>query len=92
VAGIGCCGLFPAFCCPEAGPALASLSPARLDKNVRLLPPISESREISLWVARAVAQQAMAEGVAAISDAATLSAQLRAEAWEPVYLPYERIP
>ena len=33
---------------------------------------------MSLWAAQAVAQQAMAEGVAAISDAATLNAQLRA--------------
>ena len=74
-----------------AARALALLSPAREDKNAPLLPPIADSRHVSLFVAEAVAQQAIADAVAAISDAATLDAQLRAYVWDPVYLPYERI-
>ena len=74
-----------------AARALALLSPAREDKNAPLLPPIADSRHVSLFVAEAVAQQAISDAVAAISDAATLDAQLRAYVWDPVYLPYERI-
>jgi len=57
----------------------------------RLLPPIADSRGLGLVVAEAVARQAIAEGVAAISDPGTLSAQLRDYVWEPVYQPYERV-
>jgi malate dehydrogenase (oxaloacetate-decarboxylating) len=74
-----------------AAKALASLSPAREDKTARLLPPIADSRSLGLVVAEAVAKQAIADGVAAISDAETLSTQLRAYVWEPIYQPYERI-
>ena len=75
----------------SAAKALASLSPARQDKTARLLPPIADSRSVGLVVAEAVANQAIADGVAAIADAAPMNAQLRAYVWEPVYLPYERI-
>lgn len=74
-----------------AARTLASLSPTRQDKNAPLLPPIGDSRKIALVVAEAVAKQAIADGVAAIENAATLAAQLRAYVWEPVYVPYERI-
>jgi len=74
-----------------AAKMLASLSPSRQDKDAPLLPPIAGSRDVSLAVAEAVASQAIADGIAAIEDASTLSAQLRAYVWEPVYLPYERI-
>jgi malate dehydrogenase (oxaloacetate-decarboxylating) len=74
-----------------AAKALASLSPARRDKDARLLPLIADSRSVSMVVAEAVASQAIADGIAAIEDASTLTAQLRAYVWEPVYLPYERI-
>jgi malate dehydrogenase (oxaloacetate-decarboxylating) len=74
-----------------AAKALASLSPARRDKDARLLPLIADSRSVSMVVAEAVASQAIADGIAAIEDASTLTAQLRAYVWEPVYLPYERV-
>jgi len=75
-----------------AARALAHLSPAREDKNAPLLPPIADSRKLSLVIAEAVANQAMANGVAELADAATLKEKLRAYVWEPVYLPYERLP
>ncbi len=74
-----------------AARALAALSPARQDKNAPLLPPIGDSRKVSLVVAEAVGKQAIADGVAAIDEPAMLAAQLRAYVWEPVYRPYERV-
>jgi malate dehydrogenase (oxaloacetate-decarboxylating) len=74
-----------------AAKALAQLSPAREDKNGRLLPPIAESRTVGMVVAEAVGRQAIADGVAAIADEAALAEQLRAYVWEPVYVPYERL-
>jgi malate dehydrogenase (oxaloacetate-decarboxylating) len=71
--------------------ALASLSPARADKNAPLLPPIAESRKVSRIVAEAVGRQAMAEGVADPDGNAEFAERIRAYAWEPVYQPYERI-
>ena len=47
-----------------AAKALASLSPARADKNAPLLPPIADARKVSLVVAEAVGKQAIADGVA----------------------------
>jgi len=74
-----------------AARALARLSPARQDKNAPLLPPIADSRRVSLAVAEAVGKQAIADGVAEVADASTLNEKLRAYVWEPIYLPYERI-
>ncbi|HUV69658.1 MAG TPA: NAD-dependent malic enzyme [Terracidiphilus sp.] len=74
-----------------AAKALASLSPSRTDKNAPLLPPLADSRKVSLVVATAVGKQAIAEGIADIANPAALEEELRAYAWEPAYQPYERI-
>jgi len=74
-----------------AAKALAQLSPAREDKNGRLLPPIADSRKVGMVVAEAVGRQAIVDGVAAIADEGVLAEQLRAYVWEPVYVPYERL-
>jgi malate dehydrogenase (oxaloacetate-decarboxylating) len=71
--------------------ALASLSPARADKNAPLLPPLADARKTSAAVAEAVFRQAVAEGVAEPADEDAIAADLRAYMWEPVYQPYERI-
>jgi len=75
----------------SAAKTLAGLSPTCQDKNAPLLPPVRDSRKIALVVAEVVARQAIAEGVAAIENSATLSQQLRAYVWQPVYVPYQRI-
>jgi malate dehydrogenase (oxaloacetate-decarboxylating) len=72
--------------------ALAGLSPALVASGAPLLPPIADCRKVSLVVAEAVAKQAIADGTAEAVDDATLRERLRAYVWEPVYLPYERIP
>jgi malate dehydrogenase (oxaloacetate-decarboxylating) len=73
-----------------AAKAFAGLSPSRTDKNAPLLPPIRESRKVALVVSEAVARQAMAEGVAALEDKASLPDRIRAYVWNPVYVPYEQ--
>ena len=74
-----------------AAKTLASLSPARVDKTGALLPPMADSRKIGLVVGEAVAQQAVADGVADAKSAMNLEQRLKKYMWEPVYLPYERI-
>jgi malate dehydrogenase (oxaloacetate-decarboxylating) len=74
-----------------AARTLASLSPARADKDAALLPPIADSRKVGLVVGEAVALQAIADGVAEGGGEETPKNRLREYVWEPVYLPYERI-
>jgi malate dehydrogenase (oxaloacetate-decarboxylating) len=74
-----------------AAKTLAMLSPARYIKDSPLLPPIGDSRRISLTIAEAVGRQAIAEGIADIENPSTFKEQLLEYVWEPKYLPYERI-
>jgi malate dehydrogenase (oxaloacetate-decarboxylating) len=67
------------------------LSPTLKDANAALLPPIADSRKVSLLVAEAVGKQAIADGVAGITDEKVLENSLHADVWEPAYLPYEPI-
>src|SRR6202042_2033229 len=55
-----------------AGKAVAEMSPAATDNQGRLLPPISQLREVSMAVAKAVARQAQADGLAEPSDGSVL--------------------
>jgi malate dehydrogenase (oxaloacetate-decarboxylating) len=65
--------------------ALASITPKQ-----GLLPPIADSRKVSLIVAQAVGRQAIAEGLAEIADADCFEEELKEYVWEPEYVPYER--
>ena len=71
-----------------AARCLAELSPARHTKSGRLLPPVSELRSVSFAVAKAVARQAIDDGVADALDEQSLGSRIRANVWEPAYLPY----
>ena len=75
-----------------AAKCLADLSPARSSKSGRLLPPVSELRSVSFAVAKAVALQAINDGVAHPLDEQTVESRIRANVWEPVYLPYRFVP
>jgi malate dehydrogenase (oxaloacetate-decarboxylating) len=70
--------------------ALAELAPTKQNKNANLLPPLSSIRSVSLAIARAVGRQAIQDGLS-IVDEAQLEHELRANVWEPVYEPYERV-
>jgi malate dehydrogenase (oxaloacetate-decarboxylating) len=74
-----------------AAKTLASLSPARNNKNEALLPPIGDSRKVGLIVGEAVAHQAVADGVADLADGESMRERIDAYVWEAVYLPYERV-
>ena len=74
-----------------AAKTLASLSPAAGDRSAPLLPPIADSRKVSMAVAQAVGAQAMAEGVAEPVGEEPFLEKLRAYVWEPVYRHYELI-
>ncbi len=64
--------------------------PTQNDKNASLLPPISEARELGRLIGLAVGRQAIRDGHAQVADEAALNRELRANIWEPVYVPYER--
>jgi malate dehydrogenase (oxaloacetate-decarboxylating) len=72
-----------------AAKAVAAMSPARLDKSAPLLPQVDCLREVSVAVAKEVALQAQADGVAEACDAVELEKRIRSMVWEPRYLPYE---
>jgi malate dehydrogenase (oxaloacetate-decarboxylating) len=74
-----------------AAKTLASLSPARNDKDEALLPPIGDSRKVGLVVGEAVAHQAIADGVADPADGESMRERINAYVWEAAYLPYERV-
>jgi malate dehydrogenase (oxaloacetate-decarboxylating) len=74
-----------------AAKALAALSPTQKNKEASLLPPIADSRAVGLKVADAVGKQAIAEGLAGVSDEKSFENELREYVWEPVYVPYVRL-
>lgn len=71
--------------------ALAQLSPAASGKSQRLLPRVEDLRLVSIHVANAVAQQAMADGVAQSLSDEDIAERIQELVWEPVYKPYHRI-
>jgi malate dehydrogenase (oxaloacetate-decarboxylating) len=73
-----------------AAKALAAMSPARNDTGSNLLPPVTALREISVAVARAVALQALKEGITCDIAEDEIDAAIAAKMWTPRYLPYRR--
>jgi malate dehydrogenase (oxaloacetate-decarboxylating) len=73
-----------------AARALADVSPARLNPQGNLLPPVSELRDVSLRVAQAVALQARQEGLTEPMDAGDMYRNIRDKMWTPTYRPYRR--
>jgi len=71
---------------------LLRLAPTQKNTKASLLPPISDSRQISRSIAKTVGMQAIAEGQAQVTSEDGLEHELQANIWEPVYVPYERRP
>jgi malate dehydrogenase (oxaloacetate-decarboxylating) len=74
-----------------AARALAEASPARLDSEANLLPPISELGAVSQRVALAVAKRALVEGLATGAPSEASAVAIAARMWRPVYRPYRRV-
>ena len=72
-----------------AAQTLAGLSPARQNKGEALLPPVNQLRSVSVAVAEAVARQAIRDGLADPRGDEVLKSEIRANVWEPTYLPYK---
>lgn len=62
---------------------------ASMTASDALLPEMSRIREVSMTIARAVAMQAEAEGLARVKGDA-FEESLKRDVWEPVYVPYRR--
>jgi malate dehydrogenase (oxaloacetate-decarboxylating)(NADP+) len=60
---------------------------SELAQGDRLYPDLSQVRDVSALLAQAVADQALADGVA---DRSAGAVEIRARMWEPRYLPYRR--
>ena len=73
-----------------ASESLAGLSPLVTGEAKSLLPEISEIREVSKKISKAVAFQAMADGVAEVQSEAALDDRIERNFWEPVYRNYRR--
>ncbi|HEX4740904.1 MAG TPA: NAD-dependent malic enzyme [Caulobacteraceae bacterium] len=71
-----------------AAKALAELSPTAKDKDGRLLPPVTELRNVSIAVAAAVGRQAQADGLAPKRHDNDLQERILARVWEPAYQKY----
>lgn len=74
-----------------AAKALADCSPAKLNHEANLLPPLTDIREVSFHVAMAVAKEAIRAGLAEIDPNQDLETHVRSLMWQPEYLPYEKL-
>jgi malate dehydrogenase (oxaloacetate-decarboxylating) len=70
--------------------AVVEMSPARLNKEASLLPPVGELRRVSMAVAKAVAHQAVKDRLADPCDEALIDQRIHACMWEPHYQSYEK--
>ena len=75
--------------------ALAAQAPALKDGEAALLPDVTDVRNISVLVAKAVIQKAVSEGLAQRQDMPTDDAELeewiREQMWEPRYRPLKLV-
>jgi malate dehydrogenase (oxaloacetate-decarboxylating) len=74
-----------------AAVTLSSITTVASDGMPRLLPPISDLRNVSVLIAKAVARRAQLDGVAERSEPAELDARIDAFVWEPRYRPYRKL-
>jgi malate dehydrogenase (oxaloacetate-decarboxylating) len=74
-----------------AATTLAGLASVDPDGEPRLLPPIADLRKLSVIMAKAVARQAQADGVAPASSPEELDACIEAYVWDPHYRPYVKV-
>jgi malate dehydrogenase (oxaloacetate-decarboxylating) len=71
-----------------SSPALAKCSPKLQDPDGPLLPALVDIRAVSKVIAKAVALQAMEDGVAFRKSDEAIDDAIEASFWEPVYRNY----
>jgi malate dehydrogenase (oxaloacetate-decarboxylating) len=74
----------------ESSRALAHSSPLVQGGEGRLLPDLGRIRDVSRMIARAVARQAIADGVALEIPDAEIAARIEENFWKPAYRHYRR--
>ncbi|HSW68815.1 MAG TPA: NAD-dependent malic enzyme [Gammaproteobacteria bacterium] len=72
----------------RAAKALAECSPVHENPENNLLPALINIRKVSLHVAKAVAEEALHEGLANFIPPENLSEYLKNYMWKPEYMPY----
>ncbi|MDQ2993332.1 MAG: NAD-dependent malic enzyme [Pseudomonadota bacterium] len=70
--------------------AIAGCAPSERDEQAPLLPALQDARPYSRIIARAVAKQAIIEGLAQVDANADVDGLLDAITWEPRYVPYKK--
>lgn len=73
-----------------AAKTLASCSPTVKNSMANLLPPLDDIRNISLAIALAVAKEAISSGFAPKQTDEQIEKIVRANVWDPIYLPYRK--
>lgn len=75
-----------------AARALADISPSKQDSKANLLPSLKEVRNVSRYIAFAVAKEAIAAGLTPYKEISDreLNQLLDDYIWDPVYLPYRK--
>ena len=68
-----------------AGLALRDVSPALKDPQASLLPHLEDMREVSLHIAKAVAKEAISQGIASDVPADEIEGLLQKTMWVPEY-------
>lgn len=73
--------------------ALSNYAPVKEDITQPLLPPLGQALEVSFGVAKAVAQQAIAEGVSSYEQLSEVEVEQKItdKVWHPQYYPYKLI-
>jgi malate dehydrogenase (oxaloacetate-decarboxylating) len=71
-----------------AGKAVAAMSPTVADPKGRLLPRVSQLRDVAISVARVVGLQAQLDGVATVRDELAIDARIAEYMWNPQYRSY----
>jgi len=72
-----------------AAKTLADCSPAKLNPEANLLPPLNQIRQVSFKIAVAIAKEALAAGFAKLPPNINMEAYILEQMWIPEYLPYK---
>jgi len=67
---------------------LSKLSPAHKNPHQPLLPRLKDAHKVSRKIAKAVAKQAIQDGVATLPKGKTITSCIKEQIWKPIYYPF----